>query len=237
MTRQGKLFLLPAPLGEGALEHIPANVIQVLHRLDHLIVEKAKTARHYIKSTNPPKPIPSYIIQELNEHTSKEQIFSLLKPALSGKDMGLMSEAGCPGVADPGAELVLHAHRNGIEVVPFTGPSSIFLALMASGMNGQSFCFHGYLSPRPQELVKDLRHLESLSVKNRQTQIFIETPYRNKNVLAQALTTLSPDTLFCIAADITLADQFVKTKSIQEWQKVQLPDLHKRPTVFLIYRQ
>jgi 16S rRNA (cytidine1402-2'-O)-methyltransferase len=232
MTTFGKLYLLPCPLGDDALETIPNYVVETLHRLTHLVAERAKTTRHFIKATNPPKPISDYQIEELNEHTPTAELEALLRPALEGHDLGILSEAGCPGVADPGAKLVELAHRKGVEVVPLVGPSSILLALMASGMNGQSFAFHGYLSAKAP--ADDLKRLEQLAVKHHQTQLFIETPYRNKAVIEQALKVLQPTTKFCIAADLTLATQFVQTKTIGEWRKMPPMGLDKRPVVFLI---
>jgi 16S rRNA (cytidine1402-2'-O)-methyltransferase len=152
----------------------------------------------------------------------------------SGKNIGLMSEAGCPGIADPGAVVVEWAYKQGIEVVPLVGPSSIFLSLMASGMNGQSFAFQGYLSPKKADLSKDLKRLEETVRRSKQTQIFIETPYRNKQMIETALESLSPQTKFCIAADITLPSQFIQTKTIAEWRKALVPDLHKHTAIFLI---
>jgi len=232
MTNFGKLYLLPCPLGDGALETLPNYVVETLHRLTHLVAERAKTTRHFIKATNPTKPISEYQIEELNEHTPIAELENLLRPAMEGHDLGILSEAGCPGIADPGAKLVELAHRRGVEVVPLVGPSSILLALMASGMNGQSFAFHGYLSAKSP--FDDLKRLEQLTIKHRQTQIFIETPYRNKAVIEQALKVLQPNTKFCIAADLTLTTQFVQTKTIGEWRKAPLPELGKRPAVFLI---
>ncbi len=234
MTKKGKLYLIPSPLGEDATETIPAYAVAVLHRLTHLVAERAKTTRHFIKKTSPPKPISDYQIEELNEHTPIAELENLLRPLLEGHDLGILSEAGCPGVADPGAKLVELAHRHGVEVVPLVGPSSILLALMASGMNGQRFTFHGYLSPRPAELATDLKRLELLAAKHHQTQIFIETPYRNKSVIENALKVLQPATLFCIAVDLTLPMQFVQTKTIAEWRKKPLPELDKRPAIFLV---
>jgi 16S rRNA (cytidine1402-2'-O)-methyltransferase len=232
MTNFGKLYLLPCPLGDDALETIPIYVVETLHRLTHLVAERAKTTRHFIKATNPPKPISDYQIEELNEHTPIAELENLLKPALEGNDLGVLSEAGCPGIADPGAKLVELAHRRGVEVVPLVGPSSILLALMASGMNGQSFVFHGYLSAKAP--ADDLKRLELLATKHHQTQIFIETPYRNKAIIEQAIKVLQPGTKFCIAADLTLPMQFVLTKTIAEWRKKPPPEFDKRPAVFLI---
>lgn len=234
MMQKGKLYLIPSPLGGNDPAVIPAYVIELLHRMVYIVAERAKTARLFIKSTNPSRPISDYQVSELNEHTPPSALQDLLAPALEGHDLGLVSEAGCPGVADPGADLVALAHRQGIEVVPLVGPSSILLALMASGLNGQQFCFHGYLSPRPEDLSKDLKRLEQLSEKNLQTQIFIETPYRNKGVFGQALKTLSAETRFCVAADLTLPSQYIRTLKIAEWKKAPVPDLHKRPAIFLI---
>lgn len=232
MTKLGKLYLIPCPLGDDATETIPAYAVTILHRLTHLVAERAKTTRHFIKATNPPKPISEYQIEELNEHTPAAELEALLRPALEGHDLGVLSEAGCPGIADPGAKLVELAHRKGIEVMPLVGPSSILLALMASGMNGQSFAFHGYLSAKSP--ADDLKRLEQLAIKHQQTQLFIETPYRNKAIIEQALRVLQPSTKFCIAADLTLPTQFVQTKTIAEWRKAPPTGLDKRPVVFLM---
>lgn len=231
---KGKLYLIPAPLGEGAIASIPAYVIEILHRLDYFIAERAKTARRFIKDTDPVKPFSELHFFELNKHTPPEEMGSFLNPAKQGHDVGLLSEAGCPGVADPGAEIVKIAHENDIEVIPLVGPSSILLALMASGMNGQSFAFQGYLSPKPIELASDLKRLEQISAKFKQTQIFIETPYRNNKFIEQAIKTLSPTTRFCIAANLTLDTEFVKTRTIKNWKTLKVPDFHKVPAIFLI---
>ena len=231
---KGKLYLIPTPLGEDSLQTIPAYVIEILHRLDYFIAERAKTARHFIKSTTPVKAFSELEFFELNKRTLPEELNSFLAPAKAGHDIGLLSEAGCPGVADPGADIVKIAHQQGIQVVPLVGPSSILLALMASGMNGQSFAFQGYLSPKPFELTKDLKRLESLSIKHKQTQIFIETPYRNNKLIEQAVKTLAPNTRFCIAADLATPQEYVKTKTIKDWKKSKAPELHKVPAIFLI---
>jgi 16S rRNA (cytidine1402-2'-O)-methyltransferase len=231
---KGKLYLIPAPLGDDAINTIPAYVIERLHKLDYFIAERAKTARRFIKETNPIKPFSELHFFELNKHTLPDEINTFLNPAKEGHDIGLLSEAGCPGVADPGAEIVKIAHKNDIEVVPFVGPSSILLALMASGMNGQSFAFQGYLSPKPIELANDLKKMEQQSAKYKQTQIFIETPYRNNKFIEQAIKTLSPSTRFCIAANLTLDSQFIKTRTIKNWKSLKAPDLHKVPAIFLI---
>ncbi len=233
--KKGKLYLLPVPLGENAIHTIPTYVKEMIQTLDIFIVERAKTARHFIKALCPGKSLDLNLL-ELNEHTPLEEITNFLDAAEKGKNMGLMSEAGCPGVADPGAAVVQLAHQKGIEVIPLVGPSSILLALMASGMNGQSFCFHGYLSAKKPELEKDLKRLEQLSIQFNQTQVFIEAPYRNRNVVETALKDLAPSTQFCIAVDLTLETQWIKTLSIQQWCTTGIPDLHKRPAIFLLYK-
>ncbi|HMO39775.1 MAG TPA: SAM-dependent methyltransferase [Saprospiraceae bacterium] len=231
---QGKLYLIPVPLGESAEHTIPPYVAAIVQQLDILIAERAKTARHFIKAICPGKSL-DLTIHELNKHTPPEDIDRFLDAAAQGQDLGLMSEAGAPGVADPGAVVVWLAHQRGIEVVPLVGPSSILLALMASGMNGQSFCFQGYLAPKKPDLEKDLKRIEQLSAKLDQTQLFIETPYRNTNLVETALQTLAPSTKFCIAADLTLPTEWVHTHTILQWRTTLLPDLHKRPAIFLLY--
>lgn len=231
---KGKLYLIPTPLGENAVHTIPPYVIEKLHDLDFFIAERAKTARAFIKTTKPQKAFADLTFFELNKRTTPEEKSTFLAPAEEGNDMGLLSEAGCPGVADPGAEIVQMAHRKGIEVVPFVGPSSILLALMASGMNGQGFSFQGYLSAKKPELARDLTRLEQLSRKHRQTQIFIETPYRNQGMLEEAFRVLSTETRLCIAVDISLETEYILTKKIKVWRKTKLPNLHKRPAIFLI---
>ena len=233
-TPPGTLYLIPAPLGEAGLASIPAAAIDVLHRLEYFIAERAKTARHYIKATHPPRALQDLHIVELAQNPSTEDWDALLTPLREGHDVGLLSEAGCPGIADPGAEVVRRAHLSGIEVVPLAGPSSIVLALMASGMNGQSFCFHGYLSAKRPELERDLKRLEQTALRLHQTQLFIEAPYRNGQVIDTALKTLAAATMFGIACDLTLPEQYVRCLPVSEWHKTPPPDLHKRPAVFLI---
>jgi 16S rRNA (cytidine1402-2'-O)-methyltransferase len=233
MTK-GKLYLIPTPLGEDVLQTIPPYVVEIIHALDTFIVERAKTARHFIKATNPPYPLSNLAIFEIENNSQSLDFQEIIPIFNSGKSIGLMSEAGCPGVADPGSLVVEWAYKQGIEVVPLVGPSSILLALMASGMNGQSFAFQGYLSPKRADLSKDLKRLEETVRRVKQTQIFIETPYRNKQMIEVALEALSPQTKFCIASDITLPSQYICTKTIAEWRKTSIPDLHKRTTIFLI---
>jgi 16S rRNA (cytidine1402-2'-O)-methyltransferase len=232
--QKGKLYLLPTPLHETAIATIPDYVIQQIHQLDVFIAERARTARHFIKATKTPKPIQTLTILELTKHTPQQEWQHFLQAAEEGRDVGLMSEAGCPGVADPGAQIVQLAHAKAIEVIPMVGPSSILLALMASGMNGQHFCFHGYLSVKKPQLIQDLKRLEQLALRHQQTQIFIETPYRNNGLLEMVLEHLLPETYFCIACNLTAPDSLVTSKKIREWKKTILPNLDKLPTVFLI---
>ncbi|MDX1476263.1 MAG: SAM-dependent methyltransferase [Saprospiraceae bacterium] len=231
---RGALILIPVPIAPGNLPSLPAEVIAAIHRLRFFIVENARTARRLIKSTNPPYRINELTILELRYETSFD-LEQLLRPALEGHDVGLMSEAGCPAIADPGAHVVRHAHEQGIEVKPLVGPSSIILALMASGMNGQRFCFLGYLTPKRDKLPGVLRRLESESRRTRTTQIFIEAPYRNQQIYTACLETLSPETLLCVARDLTDPDEYVVTATVAAWRKAGTPDLHKRPAIFLLY--
>ena len=231
---QGKLYLIPTPLGQGAIHSLPAYVIERIHQLRYFIAERARTARRFVKATSPPHAISELTFFELDKHQPEASLAQFLAPLMEGHDMGLLSEAGCPGVADPGAQMVRIAHQRSIEVVPMVGPSSILLALMASGMNGQSFCFHGYLSPKKPNLAKDLRRLEQQARKQRQTQLFIETPYRNQQVVEVALQTLGPDTHLGIAADLTLDTQYIASRPIAQRRKAKRPDLHKRPSVFML---
>ncbi len=229
----GKLFLIPSPLGEESYLTTPAFVLESIKKLRYFVVERAKTARQFLKSVDMPVALQDLHIEELNEHTAEKDILALLAPALAGHDLGLMSEAGCPAVADPGALLVRLAHQKGVQVVPFVGASSILLALMASGLQGQSFAFLGYLPINPPDRKKILQNLERNAHKLHQTQLFIETPYRNNAMLADLLATLSPQTLLCVASQLTTTEEFIKTKTIQDWKNSKLPDLHKKPTIFL----
>ena len=216
------------------LQSLPQEVIDIIHHLEVFIVERAKTARRFIKTTNPPRAISELKVFELDKH-QQHRDRQLFKEAIAeGKDIGFLSEAGCPGVADPGATITQFAHEYGMEVIPLVGPSSILLALMGSGMNGQSFCFQGYLPQAKQDLAKELIRYEQLSGKIKQTQIFIETPYRNKSFIEQAFLNLHPNTRFCIAADLTLPTQYIASHRIKDWKKIQLPELHKRPAIFLL---
>jgi 16S rRNA (cytidine1402-2'-O)-methyltransferase len=230
------LYLIPCPIAENALHTVPPYAQEITRNLEIFIVERAKTARHFVKSLNPTRPIQEMIFVELPDNQDLEEAEQVFREALrSGKDVGLLSEAGCPGVADPGAAIVALAHREGVKVVPLVGPSSLLLALMASGMNGQRFAFNGYLPPKRPELAKELRRLENLSRQADQTQIFIETPYRAQMVLEVALESLQPSTLFGVAQDLTGEAEFIRTLSVKDWNKSGKKTLDKLPAVFLVY--
>jgi 16S rRNA (cytidine1402-2'-O)-methyltransferase len=228
-----KLYLIPVPIAENALHTIPSYAADIARGLEFFIVERAKTARHYIKALVPLKPLPELTFVEISpdgKPGEAEQTF--LNAVRAGKNVGLLSEAGCPGVADPGAGIVALAHREGVRVVPLVGPSSLLLALMASGMNGQCFAFHGYLSPKRPELAADLRRLEQSVDRQNQTQLFIETPYRSQMVLEVALATLRPDTFFGVAQDISGAGEMIRALRVREWPKGT--ELAKAPAVFMV---
>ena len=230
----GTLYLIPTTLGDSTLGTvIPQEVQQRVRTLDHFVAENPKTARAYLKQIGTTKPLQELHIATLNEHTPDEDIAGLAAPLRDGHDVGVMSEAGCPGIADPGAKLVLYAHRHAIRVMPLVGPSSILLALMASGLNGQSFVFHGYLPVAEAERERALRELEKQSRRLKQTQIFIETPYRNQKLLHSILRACAGDTLLCIAAEITLAGEDIRTMSVAAWKKTP-PQLDRRPALFLL---
>jgi 16S rRNA (cytidine1402-2'-O)-methyltransferase len=236
----GILYLIPNTLGEGDAQALaavlPAPVQAQAAQLGYYVGENAKTTRAFLKRIGTTRPIQEIEIRELNVNTPAAEIDRLLAPILAGTDGGLVSEAGCPAVADPGALLVRRAHLRHVKVVPLVGPSSILLALMASGMNGQSFAFHGYLPVDAAQRGKRLRELEQHSQRARQTQIFIETPYRNRPLLETILATCSPATLLCVAVDLTLATERVMTRPIADW-RADLLDLHKRPAIFLLLAQ
>jgi 16S rRNA (cytidine1402-2'-O)-methyltransferase len=231
---KGKLFLIPVPLGEGSLHTVPAYVLDIIRGLDVFVVEKLRTARQFLREAGYTASFDDTLFFELNKRTEPQLIPSFLEPALQGRSIGLLSEAGAPGVADPGSRLVRLAHRREVEVIPLVGPSSILLALMSSGLNGQKFAFHGYLELKRPDLAKDLKRLENQSSRNGETQIFIETPYRNTMLFETALQALSPPTLFTVATDLTLPGQLIRTHSIAEWRRLPKPDLNRRPTVFLL---
>jgi 16S rRNA (cytidine1402-2'-O)-methyltransferase len=232
----GKLYLIPTTLGEMNHEDVlPQTIKRSIDFIDYYIVENEKTARKFIKTVQPEKKQPELKLFLLNKHTDTTAHQDFIKPLLEGKNVGLMSEAGCPGVADPGAVIVKLAHEKGIQVVPLVGPSSILLAIMASGMNGQSFAFNGYLPIDKHEKKTALKNLEKLSFDKNQSQLFIETPYRNNKFVEDMLESLQPNTNLCIACDITLPTEYIKTMSINNWKK-QKVDLHNRPTIFIIHK-
>lgn len=232
----GKLYLIPTTLGESnPIEVLPLSITKIMEKVDHYIVENEKTARKSIKQVVPEKNQPLLQLSVLNKFTEKSVLSSFLDPCKEGFDVGLLSEAGCPGIADPGAEIVKIAHQMGIQVVPMVGPSSILLAMMGSGMNGQSFTFHGYLPIDKKDRKNELKTLERISSEKNQAQIFIETPYRNNNFLEDMKQILNPATQLCIACDLTLSSEYIVTKSISDWGKTKI-DLHKRPTIFVIQK-
>jgi 16S rRNA (cytidine1402-2'-O)-methyltransferase len=215
----GTLYLIPVPLGPVPPENcLPPDTLAVARRLETFIAERAKTARAHLKAMGHPKPLQELAILELNEHTKAADIPALLAPLKKGQDVGLMSEAGCPAVADPGAELVRATHRAGITVVPLVGPSSILLALMGSGLGGQRFCFHGYLPAKEPERTQKIRELEKTARKEQATQLFIETPYRSAALLEALAITLAPDMLISVGADLNLPGQFIKTENAKNWR-------------------
>ncbi|TYA57246.1 SAM-dependent methyltransferase [Formosa maritima] len=236
-TQIGKLYLIPTTLGETEpLEVLPISVKKIIEQVDVYIVENEKTARRFIKKIKPSKKQSTLQMFHLNKFTDPNEIPSFLDPCLLGKNVGLLSEAGCPAIADPGADVVKEAHKKNIKVVPLVGPSSIIMAIMSSGMNGQSFAFNGYLPIDKAEKRKELKRLEQLSVNQNQSQAFIETPYRNNKMLEDICVSLNDHTLVCVACDITLPSEYIKTQTVNEWKKNSV-DFHKRPTLFIIHKE
>ena len=233
----GTLYLIPVPLAdEAAAKSFTPYLVDTINSIKEYIVENEKTARRFLKEAGLTTPQSELLIHDYGKHNRSDGTAEFFTGLQAGKNVGLMSEAGCPGIADPGAELVEKAHRMGIKVVPLVGPSSILLALMASGFSGQSFTFYGYLPIDKVLRSKKIKELEMASEKNDQTQIFIETPFRNNPMLEEILKTANPKTRLCIATDLTAATEMVQTKTIADWQK-KVPELHKRPTIFLIYHR
>lgn len=232
----GKLYLIPTTLGDNEpLEVLPLSVKKIVESLDYFIVENQKTARRFIKRITPNKSQPSLILKSIDKYANELEVNTYLDVCKDGISVGLLSEAGVPGIADPGAEVVKLAHKKNIKVVPLVGPSSIVLAMMASGMNGQNFAFNGYLPIDISEKKKTLKRLEKLSFEKNQSQIFIETPYRNEKMMNDLKSSLSAQTLLCVACDITLPTEYIRTLSIADWKK-ENPDLHKRPAIFIIHK-
>lgn len=231
----GVLYLLPSALGDVAWQaYLPETTRETACRLNHFIAENAKTARVELKRIGHPLPLREIAIEQLPEKLTPVDAERLVLPLTAGRDVGLMSEAGCPAIADPGALVVRRAHELGLSVKPLIGPSSLLLALMASGLDGQRFAFHGYLPQREPERSRKIADLEKESARHRQTQIFIETPYRNTALFQALLAACRPGTLLCVAADLTLATETVLTRSVADWRKSAPPALDKRPTVFLL---
>lgn len=235
-TIKGKLYLIPTTLGDNEpLDVLPQLVKKVIEETSVFIVENEKTARRFIKRITPEKSQPSLKLFPLNKFTEASELPSYLNPCLNGVNVGLLSEAGCPGVADPGADVVKIAHEKNIKIIPLVGPSSILMAIMSSGMNGQSFAFNGYLPIDKGERKTEIKRLERLSFEHNQSQIFIETPYRNNKMIEDLSSVLENNTDVCVACDITLSTEFIKTQTANTWKKNKV-DLHKRPTIFIIHK-
>ncbi|WP_282043009.1 SAM-dependent methyltransferase [Winogradskyella flava] len=233
---KGKLYLIPTRLGDNPpLEVLPISIKKIIEDLNYYIVENEKTARRFIKRVSASKSQPSLKLSVLNKYTTELERNTYLNPCLEGESVGLLSEAGCPAIADPGSDIVNLAHQMNIKVVPLVGPSSILLALMASGMNGQSFCFNGYLPIDKNEKKSKIKSLERLSAEQNQSQIFIETPYRNMKMLEDLTTILHPETRICVACDLTLPTEFIRTMTVKDW-KSNREDFHKRPAIFIIQK-
>jgi len=233
----GKLYLIPTTLGgnETIVNVLPDYNHQLVHKIDVFIVEQIRTARRFLKAIGHPVPIDEMTFFELNKHSDLNTISRYIEPILNGKNIGLLSEAGTPCVADPGAMIVEIAHEKNIKVIPLVGPNSIILALMGSGFNGQHFLFHGYLPIENDQRNRKIKELETAVYRIDQTQIFIETPYRNGKMLESLTKLLKPETKICIAADLTLKTEYIKTLPARLWKKEKV-ELHKRPIVFLVYK-
>ncbi|QPH38453.1 SAM-dependent methyltransferase [Pedobacter endophyticus] len=232
--QNGTLYLIPVPLAEEAAHKtFTPYLVDTINQIDTYIVENSKTARRFLKEAGLQTPQKDLIVHDYGKHNRNDlgQFFNELK---AGKDVGLMSEAGCPGIADPGADIVAEAHKRGIKVVPLVGPSSILLALMASGFNGQSFAFWGYLPIDKEQRAKRIKDLDLSASRYKQTQIFIETPFRNNQLFEEVLKSCKPNTQICVACNLTAEDEFIKTQSVYNWRKEEI-DLHKKPTIFLMY--
>lgn len=231
----GTIYMIPCPIAEGEpYDVLPEGNRTVMASIDYFVVENTRTARRFLSRATVGRPIDDLEFAELNEHTDLSQVESLLAPVLAGRNCGVISEAGLPGVADPGAALAAAAQRHGVKVVPLVGPSSILMALMASGQNGQSFAFNGYLPVKPPERTSAIHRFERRAQSESQAQIFIETPYRNIKLFDELLRSLAPSTMLTVAADITGADEYIVTLSVGEWRKRPVPDINKRPAIFII---
>ncbi|NDV94863.1 SAM-dependent methyltransferase [Dysgonomonas sp. 521] len=233
---QASLYLIPVTLGETSIEQVlPPHNKEVILQIKHFIVENIRSARRFLKKVDNSIDIDGLTFYELNKHTKPEQIENYLNPMANGFHVGIISEAGCPAIADPGSDIVAIAQRKGYKVVPLVGPSSILLSLMASGFNGQSFAFHGYLPVDGAERIKKIKQLEHLIHQEHQTQIFIETPYRNQKLTEDIIKHCIPSTKLCIAMNITCENEYIRTLSVKQWGK-QLPDMNKQLCIFLLYK-
>lgn len=233
----GTLYLIPCPISDETApwEVLPAANREVMDALDYFIVENTRSARRFLSKAGAARPIDTLEFRELNEHTAAgQEVEELVKPLLEGRSAGVISEAGVPGVADPGALVVEACHRRGIRVVPLVGPSSIILAVMASGLNGQSFAFNGYLPVKPPERAKAIRFFERRALAEGQSQLFIEAPYRNGKLMEQLVQTLAPETRLTVAVDLTAPGERIETHAAGEWRRRPLPELNKRPAIFII---
>ncbi|MEE1946611.1 SAM-dependent methyltransferase [Pedobacter sp. KR3-3] len=234
--QKGTLYLIPVPLAENAAQKsFTPFLVDTINAIKTYIVENEKTARRFLKEAGLKTPQSELVVHDYGKHKRGNSLVPFFKELMSGSDVGLMSEAGCPGVADPGADIVAEAHKRGIKVVPLVGPNSMIQALMASGFNGQSFAFHGYLPIDKVERAKRIKDLESLSLKNRQTQLFMETPFRNNHLLDDVLKNCHGSTQLCIACNINAEDELIKTQAVGAWRQEKI-DLHKKPTIFLLFK-
>jgi 16S rRNA (cytidine1402-2'-O)-methyltransferase len=234
---KGTLYLIPSALGESISSgDIPEINLKIIGALHHFVVEDVRTARRFLKKIIPSIKIDDLAFQILDEHTKPEDVASLLTPILKGENIGILSEAGLPCIADPGALLVSYAHENGVKIVPLSGPSSIFLALMASGFNGQNFAFSGYLPVDKKERITKIRELEGSAYQHDQTQVFIETPYRNQQMMEALVETCHSQTRICLAVNLTMPDEMILTRTVEQWKQMKWPEIQKKPAVFLLYR-
>jgi 16S rRNA (cytidine1402-2'-O)-methyltransferase len=233
--KKGRLYLIPAPLSDSDVnDYIPAKVMDIVNNIRYFAVEDLRTARRYLSRLKIDTPIDELSFSLLNEHTDVKAISALFAPVLQGHDLGLLSDAGMPCIADPGEELVQMAHSYGVTVIPLVGPSSLFLALAASGLSGEKFSFEGYLPAKTPDLIKTVKRLEQQSRQNGQSKIFIETPYRSAKIFETLLNVCSPDTFVCVACNVTAVDEFIQTRQISEWKKNDVPELNRKPCIFIL---
>jgi len=235
IQNKGRIYLIPTLIAENTFnEVLPRKTLELCNRINYYLVENARSARRFLKKLGIHQPIDSLAIETIDKHKDSSSIEKLIQPILDGVDCGIMSEAGCPGIADPGAKVVALAHKLGIKVVPMVGPSSILLAQMASGLNGQNFAFIGYLPIDKTARITTIKKIEITSKKSGQTQIFMETPYRNQGLLNDLINTCHPETYICIACEITGADEYIKTRRVKDWKKHKI-NIHKKPSLFLLF--